>query len=323
MAVISIPTHASQHIRRLDVRKDLPAVADLIESCFANTMDADGWVYLRQLRRAAREAAWLDWIPGATEVPVISLSGFVWVEDGTLVGNLSLIPLVKNHRRVYLIANVAVHPDFRRRGIARALTEAALQEIRQKNGPEAWLQVRQENTGAYQLYHSLGFEERAVRSSWLAQPGDRETSEPNVGALFIGNRQYADWYWQQRWLEVDYPPEVAWNLPIRLADFEPGLMNSFDRWMSGKRIRHWAARGSTELAGVLTWESALGASDHLWLAAKPGLEADIVQLLAPRALKELPRRRPVTLNYPTGKAEHALRAAGFNVQQVLIWMQAF
>ena len=323
MAVTSALVHTSQHIRRLDVRKDLSTVADLIEMCFAETMDAEGRVYLRQLRRAAREAAWLDWILGEPGMPVISLSGFVWVEDGTLAGNLSLIPLVRNHRRVFLIANVAVHPAYRRRGIGRALTEAALQEIRQMDGPEVWLQVRQENTSAYQLYRSLGFEERATRSSWVTQPAGRHTVDTSVGGFIIGKRQSEDWYWQQRWLEVDYPPEVVWNLPLRLANLEPGLMNSLDRWMSGKSVRHWAARGSNELAGVLTWESAPGASDHLWLAARPGLETELVQLLALRVLNELPRRRLVTLNYPTGKAEHALHAAGFHFQQVLIWMQAF
>ncbi len=52
------------HLRPLDVQRDLLAVADLIELCFASTMDADGEQYLRQMRRAARDINFFHWAPG-------------------------------------------------------------------------------------------------------------------------------------------------------------------------------------------------------------------------------------------------------------------
>jgi len=51
------------------------------------------------------------------------------------------------------VLNVAVHPDFRRRGIARKLLLPLLQRA---NG-EILLEVRESNAAARQLYEALGF----------------------------------------------------------------------------------------------------------------------------------------------------------------------
>ncbi|RPJ49686.1 MAG: GNAT family N-acetyltransferase, partial [Chloroflexi bacterium] len=116
----------SSYIRKVNIRQDLLAVADLIELCFANTLDEDGREYLRQLRWTARDMNYLSWLQGAAERISTPLYGFVWEENGQIIGNLSLIPLNRGGRLVYLIANVAVHPDHRRRGIGRLLTQEAL-----------------------------------------------------------------------------------------------------------------------------------------------------------------------------------------------------
>ena len=53
-------------------------VADLIELCFASTMDPDGEQYLRQMRSAARDASFLRWAPAAAERLGAPLSGYIW-----------------------------------------------------------------------------------------------------------------------------------------------------------------------------------------------------------------------------------------------------
>src|SRR5512138_2073048 len=150
MSSITIPVKAKEHpnIRPLNVLRDLPAVADLIELCFSSTMDTDGQRYLSDMRRASRDDSFLNWASHMAESASMPLTGFVWDEGGRVVGNASLIPFRDHGKRVYLIANVATHPEFRRRGIGRALTERAMQLARAKNASAVWLHVRDDNPGA-------------------------------------------------------------------------------------------------------------------------------------------------------------------------------
>ena len=55
------------------------------------------------------------------------------------------------------ITNVAVHPDYRRHGLGRAVVEALLQYARQNRFFEISLEVRASNRAAITLYETLGF----------------------------------------------------------------------------------------------------------------------------------------------------------------------
>lgn len=310
-------------LRPLDVRKDLMRVADLIELCFASTMDEDGKEYLRQMRQAAKDAHFLGWAPEAAERVAMPLSGFVWEDEGRLVGNLSLIPMSRHGRRVYLIANVAVHPDFRRRGIARALTQTALDHLVRKQVGSAWLQVREDNPAAHRLYLSLGFVERARRTAWEAYPHATATA-PYSGQcnIQITSRQSRDWPYQKAWLTTNYPPEVDWNLNFRLSEFKPGFWLDFLHFLDGNSPKHWASRRSGQLTAVVTWQPTRTFSDNLWLAAPYSTDSDSLYHLLSRVLYELPDRRAVSVNYPSDLSEDAFIASGFVNRQTLIWMEA-
>ena len=95
------------HIRRLDYKRDLIAVASLIQICFSHQMDADGREYLRQVHEAARNGSFFRWVPGAGEMLAYPLDGYVWEENGTIVGNLTLLPFLDRGHWIYMIVNVA------------------------------------------------------------------------------------------------------------------------------------------------------------------------------------------------------------------------
>jgi GNAT superfamily N-acetyltransferase len=130
-------------LRPFDVRRDLAAVADLVEQCFADTLDPDGERYLEQMRAASRNPGFIHFAAAASEWSSVPLTGYVWEEDGKVVGNISLIPFALRNQRNYLIANVATHPAYRRRGIAHSLTSQAIEHARRRGAPSAWLHVRQ------------------------------------------------------------------------------------------------------------------------------------------------------------------------------------
>jgi ribosomal-protein-alanine N-acetyltransferase len=68
------------------------------------------------------------------------------------------------------IVIVAVHPAWRRRGIARTLMCEAMERARQASCNKATLEVRVSNTGAQQLYYHLGFAPVGSRPRYYRRP---------------------------------------------------------------------------------------------------------------------------------------------------------
>ena len=310
-------THQSKasSIRQINLRQDLAEVADLIEQSFANTLDADGRRYVSQMRQAARNPLSL----GTAGTVTNSLTGFVWEEDGRIVGNLSMIPVNAMRQRAYLIANVAVDPAYRRRGIAAQLTQTALEDIRRRDVRAVWLQVNQENPGALALYQQAGFSERVRRTMWHSSIGQ----EPELYLpknLRIGKRQNKDWDQQRLWLRESYPIEVSWHIPLNYTLLRPGLSGSFSRMVNEKEVRQWSARLDDELIGTLAWQASSLQADWLWMAVHPGHPSEAIQVLLSYARKKLHPSRPLAVNYPAGEHAAAFQAAKFHPHNTLIWM---
>jgi ribosomal protein S18 acetylase RimI-like enzyme len=153
---LSAKQSTQSSVRPLNAFRDLPAVADLIEICFASTLDGDGRRYVREMRSAGQTGTVQRWASRLNQTASLPLTGYVWDESGRIVGNASLLPFRSDSAHIYLLANVAVHPDFRGRGIARALTEKALFHAGEKGADSVWLTVRADNEAAIQLYSVLG-----------------------------------------------------------------------------------------------------------------------------------------------------------------------
>ena len=68
------------------------------------------------------------------------------------------------------ITNVAVHPDWRGRGVAAQMLETLLKESRQKNMKAFTLEVRAGNIPAISLYRKYGFRTEGVRAGFYDEP---------------------------------------------------------------------------------------------------------------------------------------------------------
>ncbi|MBE6924149.1 MAG: ribosomal-protein-alanine N-acetyltransferase [Ruminococcaceae bacterium] len=66
--------------------------------------------------------------------------------------------------------NVAVHPDFRRRGIAEALVMALSDRLKEKGSVKLTLEVRASNEPAKALYEKLGFVQVGRRRNYYRNP---------------------------------------------------------------------------------------------------------------------------------------------------------
>lgn len=81
-------------------------------------------------------------------------------------GNVAGYMGVQIFSREGYVTNVATFPEYRRRGIAKALVSKALQnEI-----DFLTLEVRPSNTPAIELYKSFGFDNMGVRNNFYSEP---------------------------------------------------------------------------------------------------------------------------------------------------------
>lgn len=66
--------------------------------------------------------------------------------------------------------NIAVHPEYRRRGIAQELVHRLVTALRQKEVRRLTLEVRASNEPAKALYSGLGFEQVGCRPNYYRNP---------------------------------------------------------------------------------------------------------------------------------------------------------
>lgn len=308
-------------IRPLRSQNDLAAVADLVELCFAESMDADGREYLRQMRRIARNG--YAYAPGLNPFDrgKLPIKGYLWEEDGQVIGNLTIISFLQGESRTYLIANVAVHPDFRRKGIARKLTLAGLEFARSHGAPSTWLHVRDDNYGAIDLYRQLGFIERARRATWQYEPDSSQRRESTPASVQIGAPLLRDWPLLSQWLDLNYPAEVTWNFKFEKDNYRPGFLLEFWRFLKGERMAHLAAHKNGQVIGSLIWEPTNLYADTLWIASPPELDEAAIPALLTNSKTWLPSTRPLAVNYPAGRAGEGFESCDFSLQNTLIWME--
>jgi ribosomal protein S18 acetylase RimI-like enzyme len=318
MVEIALSSAARGHLRRLDMRRDLAKVADLVEICFYDTLDPEGKQYLNDMRRAAHNASLMGFASSIIEEAPMPPSGYVWEEDGRLVGNLSLIPIMVHGKRGYMIANVATHPDFRGRGIATALTETALKHAQEHGAATVWLQVRDDNPSAIHIYVTNGFKECLRRTSWYSGPNHPE--QPTPAGVEVGKRQPSHWALQREWLNCIYPTDLAWHLPLDWNLFRSDVWGKIYCAFSLESLHHWSVERNGDLKGVISWKYSNGYTDPIWLAVPDQIDEEATLALLLKTRTTIRKEQPLSLNFPSGIAVDVLREAGFYAHQTLIWM---
>ncbi len=311
-------------IRAFDVRTDLLSVSDLVELCFADRLSPDGEALLRKMRSSAHNKRFQEWayaVAGRVSMP---FTGYVWEEAGKIIGNLSLIPYHVGRKHYYMIANVAVHPDYQRKGIARSLVREALDFLLPKKLDGIWLQVDEGNQAAVDLYTRHGFEEVSRRTTWILKPAEipEEFLDWDVPGFHVENHRVSHWNQQRRWLENNYPPEVRWHLPLRPEYLRGGLAGIISRLMLvDPRIEQWSVTASRELIGVVSWQSSKTYADWLWIASSPETEGVLLDTFLPFWMNRPGIKRPLRLDFPFRKTNLSLETHWFKPARTLIWMR--
>jgi ribosomal protein S18 acetylase RimI-like enzyme len=324
MAVRVSGQNESLPIRAFDVRTDLISVSDLVELCFADRLTPDGEALLRRMRSSARSRRFQEWaytMAGQVSMP---FTGYVWEEGGEIIGNLSLIPYHVSGKHYYMIANVAVHPDYQRKGIARSLVREALDFLSPRRLDGIWLQVDEGNQAAIDLYLRHDFKEVSRRTTWILKPADipREFLSWKVPGFSVEAHRATHWSQQRGWLEKNYPPEVRWHLPFRPEYLRGGLTGALARlFLLDPKITQWSVLAGNELIGVVSWQSSKTYADWLWIASSAETEGVLLDTFLPYWMGTPGHKRPLRLNFPKRKTNLSLETHWFKPTRTLIWMK--
>lgn len=265
---------------------------------------------------------WLYW-PVAP--PLGAPPGFVWVEEGQVVGNVSMRPALEQGG--FLIGNVCVHPDWRRRGIARALMDAALGELRRRRVRWAGLEVRADNDHARGLYEALGFREvgRTLRMIRPARvPCTQRQQAPSAFTWRRGGGQDSQTLFELA--RATTPAPIQSLLELRRANYEAGLERTIDVLMAGKHEVWWIAEEEGRVCGaVRTLRDRPRFPDRLEVLVRARYVGRLGAALVARGLASLQRSRSkiveaVLPNHVEPLAV-AMEEAGFRRSHALIQMR--
>ncbi|MCB9077635.1 MAG: GNAT family N-acetyltransferase [Anaerolineaceae bacterium] len=318
-------------LRSMDPMKDLRGVADLIEEAFAQDLDRSGQNALQELRWLSRLKPILWWMTYINPEHTDFLSGFVWEEDGKIVGNIT-VNRTRISSRKWLISNLAVSKKYRGRGIARSLMDAGLELVREYNGSSVALQVRADNEPAKQLYQSLHFKEISGTTYLWAEhvPLVEITPIPQNLILRVRNASMYDTREAYTLASAATPPLAQKEWPLRQSQFKltggESLNEFFRNFLGLGSPVHWVVEDGQRFVAMInvrpgSWRSP----HHIELIVHPDWHGYLEKPLISRALVYLRtwRNRPLSIKHSANhtQAIEVYKTYGLLEKQTLIWMK--
>jgi len=221
---------------------------------------------------------------------------------------------------LFFLANIAVHPDYRRRGIARQLTKKGIEYAHRHSATAIWLHAEEKNLGVIKLYRELGFCSHGSRTTWVAK-SKLKMWKKNPGTL-ISSRPKHLWETQNTWLNRSYPQEITWYKMPDWQIFKPGLKYWLYRLFVEYDLRQWVAQKDGKPQALLMWMETHTQRAPIWLATAPQADSETLSdLLLHARLHLKSRKRTLTVDYPAGELVSAFEKAGFTPLRTLVWMK--
>jgi ribosomal protein S18 acetylase RimI-like enzyme len=313
-------------LRRLDISRDLRDIAGLIDEAFGSEPDQAGQAVATEFRALS----W--WGPLLWGLDRLSFggndlfTGFVWVEEGRVVGNVTL-----NRENFapgrWLVSNVVVAETYRRRGISRQLMEAALDFLRTKRARQAFLMVRRENQAALRLYEVLRFKEVGGKATLRMEVPPQSVAEvPLEPGWTLRNATYRDAKGLTELARAATPESMQQIQPVQPEAWASEAEGDPGGWLMAllgqKRSRRWVVEEQGRILAYLRLNIARRKYHHLRFVAHPWVRGRVEQAIIGRALNSLHGAATLPVLADVGTEECAaidvLRARGFAESRWLI-----
>ncbi len=318
--VVTFPaTQSSGGIRPINPNKDFPRLVELLRLVFGQEITGSGPL-LGNLPGDQNPSVLWRFDPNLARLS----PGFIWEMDDKIVGNVTLLPTRPAGR--FLVANVAVHPDYRRRGYARLLMNAVVHDVQERRGRDILLQVERDNDRAIALYRSMGFESLGSMTQW--QSSVSRIHEVPENQQLIKVRALPSKLWREAY-QLDsraLEPNLSWPEPRPPDYFKAGLWRRFFGYMNGQYIRTYVTfDDNSQLSGLATVYSQWGQPHQLSVRVLPSLHGQLELPLLNKAIGQVRNlaRRNIRMihNADDGVMNQLLSAANFRQQRTLNHMR--
>lgn len=308
--------------------RDLRQVAALIEEAFAGQLDFRGQEALRELKAMSRLGPLLWLLDRLSPEFHETFSGFVWVEEGRVVGNVTVNRSNWRSRR-WFISNVAVERAYQGRGIARELMHAAISMARDRGGESVTLQVRADNVPALRLYRDLGFEELMGATELQLERVGQVPFAPAEG-FTLRQRDYSEWPKEYELALAATSASEQRARPIREGDFRKGFAERVVDWFgdifAGQRTYRLAVDEGDRFVATLTVHASwLWGRHGLKIMVHPDYRGQVEEMLVTKALALLGNYpgQSVAVKISTSyqEAVEILKRYGFVEEKTLVRMR--
>ncbi len=278
-------------LRPFNPMRDIRPMVELLQISFGEDLDPQSRQMLNEMRTLAQVGGPLLWLLSKISPTLRDLfSGYVWLEEGRIVGNITVHRRYKG-KRGWFISNLAVHPDHRRRGIALRLMREGMELAKKKGAQRVSLEVRAGNLAAQMLYEKLGF----TKVDSVSKMRLRKVSEVSP----VPSREYAiravkpeEWRRMYQLTEDAFSAQAKKITPVREEDyrrnFAQRLMASIGDLLKGQRVYRWAAERDDRFLAVLTLRAGgIFYSHSLAMMVHPDHRGKVEEALLTRALSTL------------------------------------
>lgn len=317
--------------RPVNLRTDLGPLADLIEIAFSSTMDSSGRAAVREMRALSRMGAGLNLLSNLNDLAQGMGTGFVYVADGRLVGNVSTYPADSSGplKDDWVIVNVATHPDYRGRGIAHLLMQDTLTMIRKRGGRAALLQVDADNPTARRLYQRLGFYEERGWTTWRRNAAHARVPDLELVPPHIVHPQAGEWraeYALADYLRPQNMGGMGWLRPLTETRFNRTFWQQISDFFSLRSQEKLYIRSKDErhvLASLWIESGFTLSATKLTLLVHPDYEGYYDEVLINTAVNRF-GGSAISIEHPADRAttNSILRRYGFSTRRDVIHMRA-
>jgi GNAT superfamily N-acetyltransferase len=254
-------------------------------------------------------------------------AGFVWEEQGRIIGNVSIVESSLFGR--YLIANVAVDRAWRRRGIARALMNETMHYLERERAREVLLQVEDGNEPAIWLYRSLGFKALGTMRRWECSTSRLSPLPPGTGDMAeIRPLARSEWRSAYELDRISLAPNRNWPVPPSPDKYRTGLIRWLTDLVNGRAHETWVVAGTESaggrLEGLASIWSEWGRPHSVELRVVPEASSRLSRPLLAKVFRRLAYLRGGTVQviHPAEDepAGDLLRQANFTLRRSLVIM---